>query len=174
MIIGLQLWSIIIYYSKYFMKYESSTWSILQRLVVQDSSTQGWYMPRVTQLKKMTAILTLSNHVFIRQLSENIFLFLFLLIIITQCIWLISLYLTRVSLHISVMLLMLVLLLFYIFKVRSTQLVGWIWRSLLIRWPTYNEWSCHIEINLSIFLELQGEKNKRRRDVILHSYRATR
>ena len=39
------------------------TWRIRHRLVLQTWSIHGWYIPSVTQLKKMTAMLTLSNHV---------------------------------------------------------------------------------------------------------------
>ena len=55
------------------------TWRIRHRLVLQTWSIQGWYIPNVTQLKKMTAILILSNHVPNQQkLKENKFFFFFL------------------------------------------------------------------------------------------------
>lgn len=49
------------------------------RLVLQTWSIQGWYMPNVTQLKKMTAMLILSNHVSnFQELKENIAIAIFL------------------------------------------------------------------------------------------------
>lgn len=39
------------------------TCNILHLLVSHSSSMQGWYIPKVTQLSKMTIIDTLSNHV---------------------------------------------------------------------------------------------------------------
>lgn len=43
---------------------------ILQRVVVHSRSLQGWYIPRVMQFRRMTAILILSNHVH-RGLRKN-------------------------------------------------------------------------------------------------------